>query len=86
MGISPERSVRVSQKSRTTQCYRLSVSTLGVNWSDGKGRHFRIPEGAVLSQLRTLEQGSPFVEILWNSQSLKIFAVDFKKRAIPISS
>ncbi len=68
------------------QHYCLQATTIAVYWNEGKGQHTHIPAGAILSRARTPEDCFPFVEVLWNSRFLKMFAEDFQKRAQLVSS
>jgi hypothetical protein len=61
--------------------YRLHRATLAVYWREGKGEQVQIPAGSVISDPRILGDGSPFVEISWNSRPVNIFAQDFQMRA-----
>lgn len=74
------------QHSRAEQTYRLQVTTLAVDWSEGKGRPLYIPAGALLMRPRAPESRSPLIEISWNGRSLQMFAEDFDSRTQPADS
>jgi len=78
--------VTTLKDSSTEQYYRLHVTTLAVYWREGKGQHLHIPAGAILSKSSVPEACSPFVKVLWNFQSLQIFAEDFENRTQPVAS
>lgn len=68
---------------KVEQTYCLRIKTLAVYWREGKGQPVHIPAGAILSHFRSPEAGSRFVEVVWNSRPLTMFAEDFQERVRP---
>jgi hypothetical protein len=64
--------------------FLLKAPILGVQTVGGYREAVRVPEGAmieIISGLPTDENDKRFVEVLWNGQSMVIFAEHFRNRA-----
>jgi hypothetical protein len=70
----------------TGRVYRLKIATLG-SMLDARHRPVAvtIPQGAVLS-VADASSGDHMVEVLWDGQTVRVFAIDLRERGELASS
>lgn len=64
--------------------YKLRVETMGVT-ADGKGKPvaIRLPSESLIDVV-SQESTEDTIEVMWNNQTVSVFAIDLRQRAIPI--
>jgi hypothetical protein len=61
--------------------YRLQTSTLGVTTDNGKRVTITMPAEALLEVVSEIAADGT-VDVLWNAQCIRMFAIDLRQRAL----